>query len=160
MPDNKVPNMQADLSNFDPFDYKKSLKFSDTNSEEYANLKKWYDLRLRELWFLALGRDELKDAFCATAKSLKEKPGLRDKIGKIWLLEHFALCTNYGDKPEEVLTQLHEYIYNVYGTYLEKRTINNLISESIREIELDDLPEWTHNAINKRRKLGKKLHKK
>jgi transcription termination factor NusB len=143
-------------SRFNPLSVEQQAKFNDIDSEEYKNLKEWYDLRLNELWYLALGRKELTEAFCAIAENLKEKPKLRSKTGKIWLLHHFAMLTDHDADPDEVLTQLIKFIQNIHGICLDKRTIDNLISQSIKEIDLEDLDEWTHNAINKRRELGNK----
>ena len=144
-------------SRFNPLAVEQQAKFNDINSQEYKNLKEWYDLRLNELWYLALGRKDLKEAFYAVAESLKEKPKLNSKDGKIWLLEHFALLINSGYTPDEVLTKLIEFNRDVHGKCISKESINNRISQAIKEIDLKDLPEWTHNAINKRRELGNKL---
>lgn len=160
MSENKKPKSQSVLSNFNPLDLEKQAKFNDINSQEYKNLKEWYDRKLIELWYLALGREELKEAFLATAERLNEKTKLRSKTGKIWLLEHFALLKNQGNTHEEILTELIKWNQEIRHKCLSKRTIENLISESIKEVDLDDLPEWAHDAIKKRRELGKKLHNK
>ena len=99
LPDDK---MEVDEEQIDLLSAESQAKFNDTNSKEYAYLKKWYDRRLAELSYLALGRKELKEAFCATAEKLSKKPKLREKSGKIWLLEHFAILAE-SYKPKEIL---------------------------------------------------------
>jgi hypothetical protein len=68
-------------SRFNPLTVEQQAKFNDIDSEEYKSLKEWYDLRLNELWYLALGRKELIEAFCAIAEDLKKKSKLNSKIG-------------------------------------------------------------------------------
>jgi hypothetical protein len=159
MPKNKIPKFQTGVTNFDPLNVEDQAKFNDTNSEEYINLKEWYDRRLNELWYLALGRKELKEAFCATAEKLKKKLRISDKSEQIWLLTNFAALARWY-KPKDIVPMLVNMNKGIRGTYITDEAMNNRISKAIKEIDLDDLPEWTHEAINSRRELGKKLHKK
>ncbi len=133
--------------------------------EERAQLaKEWFYRTLDKLWFVALlGDRELTEAFRDMAESLKIKTSPRSAGALQTLLMHYAAGVDmFGNDRGQILDWLIDENKRVHGARISRSTMDNRISEAISKVSPDDLPEWAHEAINKRRAKyrGKKISRK
>jgi hypothetical protein len=126
--------------------------------------KEWFYRTLDKLSFVALGDRELTKAFRAKAKSTKGKLSARSASALEILLMRYAMGVElFGGDRQKILDWCIEGNKQIYGgVIIDHRTMDNRISEAISKVSLNDLPEWTHDAVKKRRARyrGKKSRRK
>lgn len=123
----------------------------------------WFYRTLEQLWLAALGNKQMTQAFIDRAELLQPKKLKRsDSVGLHMLLFQYARCVHeFGDDRERVLDEIVAWNKREYGTYVDRRTMDNRIARALREVPLESLPDihWLQQALRDRQQRGATIKK-